>query len=184
MAQKIYTRTGDAGETSLLGGLRVPKHHLRIEAYGTVDELNAHLGLVRDLCADSETVETLGKIQDFLFHIGSHLALDPQSKSITLQDLRLEEITHLETEMNRMSALLKPMTHFILPGGHPSVSHLHIARCICRRAERAVLRLHELEPLASNLIKFLNRLSDYLFVLSRYTAHLLGISERLWIPKA
>lgn len=182
MAQKIYTRTGDQGQTSLLGGTRVAKHHLRIEAYGSVDELNANIGLVRDLSESIEGCNLLHKIQDFLFHIGSHLALDTATKTISLKPLNTLEIKALEDAIDSMTTELKPMTHFILPGGHPLISHTHITRCVCRRAERAVIRLHEDEPVNPDIITYLNRLSDYLFILSRYFSLKLQIPERLWKP--
>lgn len=182
MAQKIYTRTGDQGLTSLLGGTRVPKHHLRIEAYGSVDELNTHIGLVRDLSEIAEIESVLHRIQDFLFHIGSHLANDTKSENIKLKPINALEINTLENTIDDMTAQLQPMTHFILPGGHPLLSHTHIARCVCRRAERAVIRLHETEPVNADIITYLNRLSDYLFVLSRFFAKHLQIPERLWRP--
>ena len=182
MAFKIYTKTGDNGTTSLIGGTKVLKSHLRIEAYGTVDELNSYTGLCRDLLADDQTRKVLLEIQDRLFTIGSALACDPEKETkMKIPDLKETDIQLLEEEIDRMTETLVPMKNFILPGGDPTVSHLHIARCICRRAERCCVRLaeesHEIAPLIQ---KYLNRLSDYLFVLARYAAHLHHIAEISW----
>jgi cob(I)alamin adenosyltransferase len=182
MSMKIYTKTGDKGTTSLIGGTKVPKSHLRIEAYGSIDELNSYLGLCRDILEDDQTRKTILEIQDRLFTIGSSLACDPiKEPKMRIPDLRAEDITLLEKEIDRMNDLLPPMKSFILPGGHPIVSHLHIARCICRRSERACVRLEleslEVEPL---ILQYLNRLSDYLFMLARYAALLLKVEELPW----
>lgn len=182
MSMKIYTKTGDKGTTSLIGGTKVPKSHLRIEAYGSIDELNSYLGLCRDILEDEQTRKTILEIQDRLFTIGSSLACDPiKEPKMRIPDLRGEDITLLEKEIDRMNDLLPPMKSFILPGGHPIVSHLHIARCICRRSERACVRLEleslEVEPL---ILQYLNRLSDYLFMLARYAALLLKVEELPW----
>lgn len=182
MSKKIYTKTGDKGSTSLIGGTRVPKSHLRIEAYGTIDELNAHIGLCRDLLADGQSRSTLLEIQDRLFTIGSSLACDPiKEPKMRLPDLKEADSVLLEKEMDRMDQSLAPMKSFILPGGHPTLSQLHITRCVCRRAERCCVRL-ELESLevAPIIIQYLNRLSDYLFVLGRYTGVLLKADEIAW----
>lgn len=182
MSSKIYTKTGDKGTTSLIGGTRVLKSHLRIEAYGTVDELNSWVGLCRDLIADENSRKLLQEIQDRLFTIGSSLACDPEKEpKMKLPDLKEEDIVLLESEMDKMNEIIPPMKSFVLPGGHPVVSQLHIARCICRRAERCCVRLQsEKEELESILIKYLNRLSDYLFVLARYTGHQLSVAEIPW----
>lgn len=185
MAFKIYTRTGDKGNTSLIGGTKVPKSHLRIEAYGTLDELNAHIGLCRDLIQDEVTRRTLWEVQDRLFTIGSSLACDPKKEPrLRLPDLLEEDVLLLENEIDRMNASLPEMTSFILPGGDTTVSQLHITRCVCRRAERCCVRLEleslEVEPL---IIKYLNRLSDYLFVLGRYVGQLLDVDEMKWKPR-
>ena len=182
MSMKIYTKTGDKGNTSLIGGTKVPKSHLRIEAYGTVDELNSYIGLCKDLSADTYTQSILQEIQDRLFTIGSSLACDPEKEpKMKIPDLKEEDILLLESEMDAMNETIPAMKSFILPGGHPSVSHLHIARCICRRAERCCVRLEiEKEEIESIIIKYLNRLSDYLFVQARYTSHQLGINEIPW----
>ena len=179
----IYTKTGDKGMTSLIGGTKVPKSHLRIEAYGTVDELNSYIGLCRDLLTDDDARKVLQEVQDRLFTIGSALACDPvKEPKMQLPDLHEHDVSLLEKEIDRMNEAIPPMKNFILPGGHPTLSHLHIARCVCRRAERCCVRLDaELaEPL---IIKYINRLSDYLFVLSRFTGHTMNIVEIPWRPR-
>lgn len=185
MAMKIYTKTGDKGTTSLIGGTKVSKAHLRIEAYGTVDELNSYLGLCKDLLTDDNSKATLQEIQDRLFTIGAALACDPEKETkMKIPDLKEEDIALLEKEIDAMDGTLPPMKSFILPGGHPTVAHIHIGRCICRRAERCCVRLeaeqHEVESI---IIKYLNRLSDYLFVLARYGAYLLQAEEIPWKPR-
>ena len=185
MSLKIYTKTGDKGTTSLIGGTKVPKSHLRIEAYGTVDELNSYIGLCKDVLTDQQSKTILQEIQDRLFTIGSSLACDPEKETkMKIPDLKEDDITLLEKEIDRMSEAIPPMKSFILPGGHPSVSHLHIARCICRRAERCCVRLgFEKEEIESIIIKYLNRLSDHLCVLARYTSHQLKAEEIPWKPR-
>ncbi|MEO6547348.1 MAG: cob(I)yrinic acid a,c-diamide adenosyltransferase [Ferruginibacter sp.] len=185
MAIKIYTKTGDLGKTSLIGGTKVPKSHLRIESYGTIDELNSYLGLVGDHSTDLKTKLMLKEVQDRLFTIGSSLACDPDKEPLMkIPDLKEADIELLETEIDSMNNLLPPMKHFILPGGHPAVSTTHIARCVCRRAERLCVNMQEHEMFIDPLvIKYVNRLSDYLFVLSRYTAHLLSVEEVEWHPR-
>lgn len=185
MAMKIYTKTGDKGTTSLIGGTKVSKAHLRIEAYGTVDELNSYIGLCKDLSTDKKSNAVLQEVQDRLFTIGAALACDPEKETkMKIPDLKEEDITLLEKEIDMMNETLPPMKSFILPGGHITVSHIHISRCICRRAERCCVRLeaeqNEVEPI---IIKYLNRLSDYLFVLARYAGHLLNIAELPWKPR-
>ena len=185
MAMKIYTKTGDKGTTSLIGGTKVSKAHLRIEAYGTVDELNSYIGLCKDLLRDNDNNAILQEIQDRLFTIGAALACDPEKETkMKIPDLKEEDISLLEQEIDKMDKQLPPMKSFILPGGHPTVSHIHISRCICRRAERCCVRLeaeqNEVEPI---IIKYLNRLSDYLFVLARYAAHLYQSEEIPWKPR-
>jgi cob(I)alamin adenosyltransferase len=208
---RIYTKTGDKGSTSLIGGTKVPKSHLRIESYGTVDELNSFVGLLNDqlALAAPDTRQTpsaptpalaapsapaplfadihplLREIQDRLFTIGSSLACDPEKEpKLKIPDLKEEDITALEKEIDRMDALLPPMKFFLLPGGHVAVSTGHIVRTICRRAERTCVRMQEeglyVEPI---VIRYLNRLSDYFFMLSRYTAHLLNAPEIPWKPR-
>lgn len=179
MAFKIYTKTGDKGETSLFGGKRLPKHHLRIDAYGTVDELNAHIGLVRDLTGADEVKNLLFEIQNRLFVLGSSLACDPDNSAM-VPDLQEGDIAMLEQAIDAMEKELEPLKNFILPGGHPVVSHCHIARCVCRRAERLCVALDREEHIAPIALQYLNRLSDYLFVLSRFLAKMLGVKEILW----
>ena len=182
MAQKIYTKTGDLGKTSLIGGTKVPKSHLRIESYGTIDELNSYIGLVSDLLPDPGSNKMLKEVQDRLFTIGSSLACDPEKAPlIKIPDLKESDILLLENEIDAMDAALPAMKHFILPGGHPAVSTIHIARCVCRRAERNCVNMQEHELFVDPLvIKYINRLSDYLFVLSRWAAHLLKVEEIKW----
>ena len=187
---KIYTKTGDKGTTALYGGTRVPKHHIRIESYGTVDELNSYIGLVRDQEIDIPTKELLTHIQERLFTLGAILATDPEKEKLKSGKERLNipridenDVQLLESEMDRMNENLPPMTNFILPGGHPTVSHCHVARCICRRAERLATFLNEQEPIDGLVLKYLNRLSDYLFVLARKLTYDLQVDEIKWIPK-
>ena len=182
MTMKIYTKVGDSGTTSLIGGTKVSKSHLRIEAYGTVDELNSYVGLCKDLLADEKSKKILQEIQDRLFTIGSSLACDPAKEpKMKIPDLKEEDVTLLEKEMDKMNQAIPPMKNFILPGGHPALSHLHIARCICRRAERCCVRLEQ--EVAAIIIKYLNRLSDYLFVLSRYAGQQMNVEEIPWKPR-
>jgi len=164
---KIYTKGGDLGETSLLNGTRVPKSHERVEAYGTLDELNAFVGLIRDHLDLGNYREVLLRIQENLFIAESMIATDPDKPVKGLPDLPETEITLLEEEIDRMTAELPPLDSFILPGGDPHVSQCHVARTVCRRAERAVIRLHHISAINPVLIRYLNRLSDYLFVLAR-----------------
>ena len=185
MAFKIYTKTGDAGKTSLIGGTKVPKSHIRIESYGTVDELNSYIGLCGDLIEDEKCKRVLKEIQDRLFTIGSSLACDPDKEPLMkIPDLLEDDIVYLEKDIDFMMDTLPLMKFFVLPGGHPTVSTLHIARCVCRRAERICVHMAEenifVDPL---VIKYLNRLSDHLFALSRYVAHLLHAPEIKWIPR-
>lgn len=187
---KIYTKTGDKGTTALFGGTRVPKHHIRIESYGTVDELNSHLGLIRDQKIDQHHKEFLMHIQDRLFTVGSTLATDPKKAILKSGKERLNipkiseaNIKSLEDEMDRMNELLPEMTHFVLPGGHQTVSFCHIARCVCRRAERLASALNDLEPFQPETLMYLNRLSDYLFVLARKLSKDLQAEEIQWIPQ-
>ncbi len=185
MSQKIYTKTGDEGKTSLIGGTKILKSDLRIEAYGTIDELNSYIGLVNDYFSDEHSKVILKEIQDRLFTIGSELACDPGKEiKLHIPDLHESDIVLLETEIDKMNETLPEMKHFILPGGHPSVSVAHIARCVCRRAERCCVNLQSKEStVAPLIIKYLNRLSDYLFVLARYCGHLLNVPELKWKPR-
>ncbi|WP_340063733.1 cob(I)yrinic acid a,c-diamide adenosyltransferase [Ascidiimonas aurantiaca] len=187
---KIYTKTGDKGTTALFGGTRVPKHHIRIDSYGTVDELNSWIGLLRDQPVDEFTANTLIHIQDRLFTLGAILATDPEKAVLKSGKERLnipkvteEDSKRLEKEIDQMNTDLPPMTHFILPGGHPAVSFCHIARCVCRRAERMATQLYENEPFDERVLKYLNRLSDYLFVLARKLSQDLKANEIKWIPE-
>lgn len=163
----------------------MPKSHLRIESYGTVDELNSYIGLVSDLITDRPGKMMLKEIQDRLFTIGSSLACDPDKEPrMKIPDLKEADVVLLENEIDTMNGELAPMTHFILPGGHPAVSTIHITRCVCRRAERLCVNMQEHELFVEPLvIKYLNRLSDYLFVLGRYAGHLLGVPEVPWKPR-
>lgn len=180
---KIYTRTGDLGTTALFGGARVPKHHLRIEAYGTVDELNSHIGLIRFSDVDQTAKTTLAEVQDRLFTIGSILAAQPDKKNLKVPDLHPADVELLESEMDRMNEALPEMRFFILPGGNFTIGQLHVARCVCRRAERLATHLNETEPIHPLVITYLNRLSDYLFVLARFAHHLHGVPEVPWRPR-
>jgi cob(I)alamin adenosyltransferase len=185
MSAKIYTKTGDDGTTALIGGTRVSKSNLRIEAYGTIDELNSYIGLCRDLLTDEPVRLLLQEVQDRLFTIGSSLACDPDKEpKMKIPDLKDDDTLLLESNIDKMNGLMPAMKNFILPGGHPTVSHLHIARCICRRAERCCVRLFEADGEALPLVvKYLNRLSDYLFVVARYTAFQLKVPEIIWKPR-
>lgn len=185
MAMRIYTKTGDKGTTSLIGGTKVLKSHERIEAYGTVDELNSNIGLCRDLIADPSIQEELREIQDRLFTIGSALACDPDKESqLKIPDLKEEDIVILEKKMDAMDETLPPLQAFILPGGHPTVSTIHIARCVCRRTERLIVQLLGTSEGTDNMIfKYVNRLSDYLFVLARFVGHQLKVEEVKWRPR-
>lgn len=176
---KIYTKTGDSGETSLIGGARVKKDHLRIEAYGTVDELNACLGLVRDAAEQKVYEDQLMQIQNLLFSIGSNLAAD-DPKAMPLPQLSEESIVALEKAMDEMNEDLPSLRNFILPGGDLAASHCHLARTICRRAERRVVSLNEQAEVNSLIVRYLNRLSDYLFTLARWYTKRHGGKETLW----
>lgn len=185
MAQKIYTKTGDKGTTSLIGGTKVSKSHIRIESYGTVDELNSWIGVVSDHINDAGTKQTFKEIQDRLFTIGSSLACDPEKETkLKIPDLHETDVEFLEKEIDRMNESLPEMKAFILPGGAAAVSFAHVARCVCRRAERICVAMQteelEVEPL---VIKYLNRLSDYLFVVARYIGYLQKAEEIQWKPR-
>lgn len=183
MTLKIYTKTGDKGQTSLIGGTRVPKHHIRIETYGTVDELNSYIGLVRDQEIDAHSKAMLIEIQDRLFTIGSSLASDPEKSKMKIPDLKESDVELLEKEIDQMNESLPEMKSFVLPGGHTTVSYCHLARCVCRRAERLAIHLSEESFVADLVIKYLNRLSDYLFVLSRKLTQDLNAPEIPWKPR-
>jgi len=185
MATKIYTKTGDLGKTSLIGGTKVPKSHLRIESYGTVDELNSYIGLLSDHLTHKHSKKILKEIQDRLFTIGSSLACDPDKAPLMkIPDLKEKDIVLLEKEIDKMNEVLPVMKSFILPGGHIAVSTAHVARCVCRRTERICVTMQVqklfVEPL---VIKYLNRLSDYLFILARYIGYILKVDELPWKPR-
>jgi cob(I)alamin adenosyltransferase len=202
MASKIYTRTGDKGKTSLIGGTKVPKNHLRIDSYGTVDELNSFIGLLHDQLKNAgngldagdragrdglaAAAGLLREIQDRMFTIGASLACDPDKAApqLMIPDLKEEDIKLLEKEIDKMDKALPPLKHFMLPGGHLAVSTAHIARCVCRRAERLCVDMQEnnlyIDPI---VIRYLNRLSDYLFMLARYAGLLLKVAEIPWKPR-
>ncbi len=182
MAFKIYTKTGDKGQTGLFGGMRLSKDHIRIEAYGTVDELNSYVGLIADSSENEQIQAELIEIQDRLFTLASHLAAQP-GKKLALPDLLDSDITFLEEAIDRMDALIPPLKSFILPGGDVVASHCHIARCVCRRAERRVVTLAQSDEVPDVVIIYLNRLSDYLFTLARYICHLKGKAEIPWVPR-
>ena len=187
---KIYTKTGDKGTTALFGGTRVPKDDIRIDSYGTVDELNSYIGLIRDQEIDPHYKTILIEIQDRLFTVGAILATPPEKEVLKNGELRLKnlglvdaDLELLETEIDTMELALPQMTHFVLPGGHTTVSYCHIARCICRRAERLTVALDHIEPVTPIAIQYLNRLSDYLFVLARKLSFDLKADEVKWIPR-
>ena len=187
---KIYTKTGDDGTTGLFGGTRVPKHHIRIESYGTVDELNSWLGLIRDQNIPDQHEKALINIQEQLFTVGAILATDPEKavlkngkERLNIPQISLKEIEFLERAIDEMDAQLPQMTHFILPGGHTTVSYCHIARTVCRRAERMATLLYENESFNASVLSYLNRLSDYLFVLARKLSYTLNADEIKWIPE-
>ncbi|MCH7402081.1 cob(I)yrinic acid a,c-diamide adenosyltransferase [Belliella kenyensis] len=181
---KIYTKTGDQGTTSLLGGKRVPKGHPKIDAYGTVDELNAFIGLLRDQEVNKGRIDILKEIQDRLFTIGATLATEVGKTNVKRPDIHEDDLEILEREIDAMETKLPPLKHFILPGGHQAVSFCHVARTVCRRTERAVIDLMEIETVDEILVKYLNRLSDYLFVLGRLMAIELDVEEVIWNPRS
>ncbi len=185
MSFKIYTKTGDLGKTSLIGGTKVPKNNIRIDAYGTIDELNSFIGLTSDQLTHEPSKIILKEIQDRLFTIGSSLACDPDRETqLKIPDLKEIDVVLLENEIDKMSEVLTVMKSFILPGGHVAISTAHVTRCVCRRAERICVNMQEndlfVDPL---IIKYLNRLSDYLFVLSRFIGHLLRVEDIPWKPR-
>ncbi len=180
---KIYTKSGDKGLTSLIGGTRVPKHDLRIESYGTVDELNSYIGMIKDYNLNQHDKDTLSEIQDRLFTIGASLASDPDKSKMKIPDLHLSDVSLLEKQIDLMNETLPELRHFVLPGGTQVVSFCHIARCVCRRAERIVVHLSNESFVDEIVIVYLNRLSDYLFVLARKLCFDLGIPENQWNPR-
>ncbi|MFC4210527.1 cob(I)yrinic acid a,c-diamide adenosyltransferase [Pedobacter lithocola] len=180
---KIYTKTGDKGQTSLIGGTRVAKSHVRIETYGTVDELNSYIGLIMCQEINPQYQNLLKEIQDRLFTIGSSLAADPEKSSMKIPDLHDEDIILLEKEMDEMNEALPALKHFVLPGGNTVVSYCHVARCVCRRAERLSVELAASSFVEDKVTIYLNRLSDYLFVLARKLNLDFGTEENIWIPR-
>ncbi len=180
---KIYTKTGDKGFTSLIGGTRVAKYHVRIESYGTVDELNSYIGLIGDQDIMDSDKQILKQVQDRLFTIGSSLASDPEKSRMVIPDLHMADIEVLENEMDRINEQLPELKHFILPGGSNAISYCHIARCVCRRAERITVQLAEESMVDEKVNIYLNRLSDYLFTLARKIANENKIPENEWIPR-
>lgn len=180
---KIYTKKGDTGTTGLIGGTRVLKSSLRIESYGTIDELNSYIGVVRDQGIDAKYIEQLIEIQDRLFTIGSSLASDPEKSKMKIPDLKIEDVSLLENWMDEMDAELPEMKFFVLPGGHQTISFCHVSRCVCRRAERLIVDLSQHEFVAELVTVYINRLSDYLFVLSRKIAQDLNANEQPWKPR-
>jgi cob(I)alamin adenosyltransferase len=187
---KIYTKTGDGGTTALFGGTRVKKYNLRIESYGTVDELNSYIGLIKDQEIAPYVKESLLKVQNELFTLGAMLATPPDKETLKSGKERLNipkidenSILFLENEIDKMEEELPQMTHFILPGGHQAVSFCHVARCVCRRAERLSVELNDQEAINNDILKYLNRLSDYLFVLARKLTKDLEVPELKWIPE-
>ena len=183
MTIKIYTRKGDDGKTGLIGGDRVAKHHIRVESYGTVDELNSHIGLVRSNISNTDEENILADIQNNLFTIGSYLASSAGSK-MNLPEFHEESIQVIENEIDRLTATLPELKNFILPGATSQGAQAHIARCVCRRAERLVVHLSDIEEIEIFIIMYLNRLSDYLFTLARFLDMKFGGQEIPWIPRA
>lgn len=183
MDTKIYTKTGDKGETSLIGGTRVPKYHDRIEAYGTIDELISYLGLIRDQKINDRAISTLIEIQDRLMTCASIIATDCDNCKVKIPEIYESDIESLEKEIDRMEKDLPPLTSFILPGGHPIVSYCHIARNVCRRSERLSIKVQDQFKNSEKVIQYLNRLSDYLFVLSRKLSIDLYAKEIPWKPR-
>ncbi|HEY9006786.1 cob(I)yrinic acid a,c-diamide adenosyltransferase [Ohtaekwangia sp.] len=177
---KIYTKTGDKGTTALFGGKRVSKADLRIETYGTVDELNAWIGMVRDQEVNQKRKDILVEIQDRLFTIGSILATEPGNTKVKIPALSSEDTVFLEKQIDALDAELPPMRFFVLPGGHPSVSSCHVARTVCRRSERLIIALQQHEEVPAEVIQYMNRLSDYLFILSRKMSQELNAEETPW----
>ena len=180
---KIYTKTGDRGKTALIGGTRVPKYHLRIESYGTIDELMSYIGLLRDEALTEEMRQVLLEILDRLMSCAAILAADCEDCNIKIPEIYSSDVEFLEKEIDKMEDKLDPLTSFILPGGHPLVSYCHIARCVCRRAERIIIQVAEKFYVPDNVIKYINRLSDFLFVLARKMTKDLNVEEILWRPR-
>ena len=185
MAFKIYTKTGDTGTTGLIGGTRIPKSHIRIEAYGTVDELNSWIGYINDMISHTLSKQTLKEIQDRLFTIGSSLACDPaKDTKMHIPDLKSSDVELLEKQIDLMHEELPELKHFVLPGGDSAASACHVVRCVCRRAERICVHMQQENQFVDDLVLiYLNRLSDYLFVLSRYILFKNNGTETIWEPR-
>lgn len=183
MAFRIYTKTGDMGDTALFGGRRVAKSHLRVDAYGTVDELNSFVGWLRDSIENEHIRGVLVQVQHRLFSVGATLASDPE-KHPPAPDLVQDDIILLEQEIDAMDTILPPLKNFILPGGHTAVSVCHVCRTVCRRAERLVVALHQIDAVDTLVLQYLNRLSDYFFMLARQLGHDLGAEEVIWTPRS
>lgn len=183
MGFRIYTKTGDLGETALFGGRRVLKSHLRVDAYGTMDELNAFIGLLADSLEESPHRALLQEIQHRLFSIGAYLASDPDSGGVRQADIEAADVQLLEDSMDALDAQLPELKNFILPGGYPTVSLCHVCRTICRRAERLVVALHQEHPVELTVLQYLNRLSDYFFILARHLSREAGAREIVWMPR-
>ncbi len=180
----VYTKTGDRGRTSLIGGTRVPKNDPRLEAYGTVDELNSFIGMIRSYSIDEESASQIVEIQNVLFEVGAYLATDTNVADLR-DKLKYDDkyIANLEYAMDKMESELPPMKYFVLPGGNPAVSYCHISRTVCRRTERRILEVLDESEANSWVIRYVNRLSDYLFVLSRFLSKQLNVQEIPWVPK-
>ncbi|MBK6931018.1 MAG: cob(I)yrinic acid a,c-diamide adenosyltransferase [Saprospirales bacterium] len=183
MGFRIYTKTGDLGETALFGGQRVPKSHLRVDAYGTVDELNSFIGFLTDALGEEPACRLLKEIQHRLFSVGAYLATDPAGGLTLPADLQAGDVQLLEDTMDALDARLPELKNFILPGGHPTVSLCHVCRTVCRRAERLVVALHQEDPVELLVLQYLNRLSDYFFILARHLALEAGVAEIIWMPR-
>lgn len=180
---KVYTKTGDKGQTSLIGGTRVAKNDIRLEAYGSVDELNCYLGMIRSFNVDEKIVNELITIQTILFVVGGNLATDTTVKNVDVKlGCKEEDVVLLEQAIDRMDSELPPLKYFVLPGGSQAVSFCHIARTVCRRVERRILDLNGETEVNELILRYINRLSDYLFVLSRKVASDAGVEEIKWIP--
>lgn len=181
---KIYTKKGDQGSTSLIGGKRVPKNHIKIEAYGTIDELNSWLGVLKDMTAQNFYKNFIEDIQNQLFNIGSLLAEDKEKSNMKLPTIDEKVITAMENNIDHLDAMLPPLKNFVLPGGHLANSFAHVARCVCRRAERNVVELSQYEEVNPLILQFLNRLSDWLFIFARFMSFVNHSSETLWRPNS
>ncbi len=179
---KVYTKTGDSGETSLFGGTRVKKNHLRLESYGSLDELNSFIGLLADSITEAETISLLRNVQARIFDLGADLANEKKEKASKVPTIKERHIAELETAIDKMEEGLPAMKHFILPGGTVASSYAHVARTVCRRCERLIVSLGEETDISPMAQKYINRLSDYLFVLARHILKTSGKPEISWVP--